>query len=173
MATKKLNEDFMAKVLEDTVWQELSRDFKWNEALLEKSKDKVSWKDISYNSNILWTSSMLEKFKDLIDWHELSKTLAENNFSKDDIEKFKDNWNWSELSSNSDLSFSLEFIDQHLEKWNWNDLINNYALETLYNENFLDKYNPYIPASTLQNSRLWYKLVEIKKEKVKNNILSS
>lgn len=173
MATKKLNDDFMAKVLEDTVWQELSRDFQWNEALLEKCKDRVNWKDISYNSTILWSSSMLEKFKDFIDWNELSRIFSENNFCKDDLEKFKKYWNWNELSANSDLSFSLEFIDQYLDKWNWSDIINNYAIESLFNENFLDKYNQYIPASTLQNSRLWSKLVELKKEKVKNNILSS
>ena len=41
MVTKNLSNDFMAKVLEDAAWKELSGDFAWNEQLLEKYKDKV------------------------------------------------------------------------------------------------------------------------------------
>ena len=63
MATKNWNNDFMAKVLEEAAWKELSSEFAWNEQLLEKYKDKVVWKEISDNSNILWTVSMIEKFK--------------------------------------------------------------------------------------------------------------
>ncbi len=63
MATKNLSNEFMAKVLEDAAWKELSGDFAWNEQLLEKYKDKVVWKDISDNSYIIWTVSMIEKFK--------------------------------------------------------------------------------------------------------------
>ena len=50
MVTKNLSNDFMAKVLEDAAWKELSGDFAWNEQLLEKYKDKVEWKTISSNS---------------------------------------------------------------------------------------------------------------------------
>ena len=60
MVTKNLSNDFMAKVLEDAAWKELSGDFAWNEQLLEKYRDKVVWKTISGNSSILWTVSMLE-----------------------------------------------------------------------------------------------------------------
>ena len=33
MVTKNLSNDFMAKVLEDAAWKELSGDFAWNELL--------------------------------------------------------------------------------------------------------------------------------------------
>ena len=66
MATKNWNNDFMAKVLEEAAWKELSSEFAWNEQLLEKYKDKVVWKEISDNSNILWTVSMIEKFKNKV-----------------------------------------------------------------------------------------------------------
>ena len=66
MATKNWNNDFMAKVLEEAAWKELSSEFAWNEQLLEKYKDKVSWKEISGNRNILWTASMIEKFKNKV-----------------------------------------------------------------------------------------------------------
>lgn len=46
MAAKNWNNDFMAKVLEEAAWKELSSEFAWNEQMLEKYKDKVSWKEI-------------------------------------------------------------------------------------------------------------------------------
>ena len=76
MVTKNLSNDFMAKVLEDAAWKELSGDFAWNEQLLEKYKYKVEWKTISSNSNILWTVSMLEKFKNRIDWESPAQTTS-------------------------------------------------------------------------------------------------
>ena len=66
MVTKNLSNDFMAKVLEDAAWKELSGDFAWNEQLLEKYRDKVVWKTISGNSSILWTVSMLPKFRSIL-----------------------------------------------------------------------------------------------------------
>ena len=51
MVTKNLNNDFMAKVLEDVAWKELSGDFAWNEQLLEKYK--VEWKTLPGNCTIL------------------------------------------------------------------------------------------------------------------------
>lgn len=77
MATKKLTNEFMEKILNDSAWKELSGDFQWTEQMLEKHKTKVDWKEISNNSNIVWTPVMLEKFKKLIDWKELSKTSCE------------------------------------------------------------------------------------------------
>ena len=93
MVTKNLSNDFMAKVLEDAAWKELSGDFAWNEQLLEKYKDKVEWKTISSNSNILWTVSMLEKFKNRIDWEELSGSNNEHLFTAENLEKYKNYWN--------------------------------------------------------------------------------
>ena len=81
MAAKNQNNDFMAKVLEEAAWKELSSEFAWNEQMLEKYKDKVSWKEISSNRNILWTTSMIEKFKNKVDWEENQHT--NHNFLRD------------------------------------------------------------------------------------------
>lgn len=58
MATTKLSNEFMAKVLEDAAWSKLSERFAWSEQLLEKYKDKVAWKEISGNGNIAWSTSV-------------------------------------------------------------------------------------------------------------------
>ena len=93
MATKNWNNDFMAKVLEEAAWKELSSEFAWNEQLLEKYKDKVVWKEISDNSNILWTVSMIEKFKNKVDWEELSCSDNEHLFTAENLDRYKDYWN--------------------------------------------------------------------------------
>ena len=71
---KKLSNEFMEKILNDSAWKELSENFEWTEQMLDKHKNQVDWKLISLNSNIVWTPAMLEKFKKLIDWKELSST---------------------------------------------------------------------------------------------------
>ena len=157
MATKNWNNDFMAKVLEEAAWKELSSEFAWNEQLLEKYKDKVAWKEISNNSNIIWTVSMIEKFKNKVDWEELSGS---------------DNEHLCELSRNSDIELTSALLEQFAEYWDWNEIIDCYHRDELYSMEFLEKYQDYIPASALQRSRLWDKLVEDEKKQLKIRILS-
>lgn len=172
MAIKNLNNDFMVKVLEDAAWSKLSEDFVWNEQLLEKYKNKVTWKEISSNENIAWTSSMLEKFKNKINWDELSASDNEYLFSTLNLEKFKDYWNWHELSSNSSLKLTHALLEQFIDYWDWNEVIDSYCRRDLYGIEFLEKYQDYIPASTLQNSCLWDEMIEEEKNNLKTQILS-
>lgn len=44
MATKNWNNDFMAKVLEEAAWKELSSEFAWNEQLLESTRTRCRGK---------------------------------------------------------------------------------------------------------------------------------
>ena len=171
MATKNLSNDFMAKVLEDAAWEKLSGDFPWSEQLLEKYKDKVVWKEISENSNILWTVSMIEKFKNKIDWEELSGSDNEHLFTAENLEKYKDYWNWRELSRNSYLILTPELLDQFADYWDWNEIIDYCCRDALYSMEFLEKYKDYIPASALQRSCLWEKLVEDEAKRLKVQIL--
>ena len=172
MVTKNLSNDFMAKVLEDAAWKELSGEFAWNEQLLEKYKDKVSWKEISGNRNIIWTSSMIEKFKNKVDWEELSCSDNEHLFTAENLEKYKDYWNWRELSRNSDMELTPALLEQFVDYWDWSEIIDSYGRDELYSMEFLEKYHDYIPASALQRSRLWDKLVEDEKKQLKIRILS-
>ena len=158
-----VNDDFMAKVLEDSAWEELSEWFGWSELLLEKFQEKVHWKKISENGLIIWTASMLEKFKKQIDWDLLSLSAGENILTLNNLEKYRNYWNWTNLSSNRNISFSLDVIDQFARNWNWGDLIMNYRLSDLFCEDFLNKYSQYIPPSSLQHSNLWKDLVEKRK----------
>ena len=172
MATTKLSNEFMAKVLEDAAWVKLSADFTWNEQLLEKYKDKVAWKEVSGNENIAWTSSMLEKFKNKINWDELSGSENADLFSAEKKEKFKDYWNWHELSGNSRLKLTHALLEQFADYWDWSEIIDGYRREDLYGIEFLEKYQDYIPASTLQSSRLWLLMVGKEMNRLKTLILS-
>lgn len=53
MVTKKLTNEFMEKILNDSAWKELSENFQWTEQMLEKHKTKVDWKEISKNSKFV------------------------------------------------------------------------------------------------------------------------
>lgn len=57
MATKKLINEFMEKILNDLAW---------TGQMLEKHKNKMDWKAIS--NNIIWTPAMLDKFRKFKDW---------------------------------------------------------------------------------------------------------
>ena len=83
---KKLSNEFMEKILNDSAWKELSENFKWTEQMLDKHKNQVDWKLISKNYNIVWTPAILEKFKKLIDWKELSSTGCETILTGDTSE---------------------------------------------------------------------------------------
>ena len=63
MATKVLSNDFMQDISMKDAWKELSSNFSWSEAMLEKYQDKVNWDEISENRNIRWTLPMIQKFQ--------------------------------------------------------------------------------------------------------------
>lgn len=171
METKRLSNEFMEKILNDAAWKELSEDFPWTEMTLEKHKERVNWKDISSNREILWTPAMLEKFKHRIDWNALSNTSSQTLLNAANLEKFKNYWDWNVLSSNSSLELTTELIDKFIDCWDWNEIIDRYSDE-LYTIGFLEKYADRIPASTLQNSALWRKLVERRKYELAYEVVS-
>lgn len=109
---EKINlcEGVVAQMMDTEAWGNVSGDFPFSEAQLEKYADKLDWKEVSGNTNIFWSVQMLEKFKRRIDWTALSRCLQEENVSAELLEKFKDNWNWEELSDNRCLT--PELIDQ-------------------------------------------------------------
>ena len=162
MATKNWNDDFLSQLIDEQAWKELSHDFQWSEQLLEKYADKVDWHEVSGNNDMLWTASMLEKFKKRIDWRELSGTSHQYLLNAEMLARFEQYWDWHELSDNSSLALSRELLDKFIERWDWRKIIGCWDDE-LFDEDFLERYKEHIPASELQNSRLWDKIVEKRK----------
>ncbi len=104
MATKVLSNEFMQKIMNEEAWKELSNDFNWSEALLEKYQDKVNWDEISKNRSIRWTIPMIQKFKNRINWELFSEYIGEESPLENILETFKGKWNWHKLSSNVEVS---------------------------------------------------------------------
>lgn len=171
MATQRLSNEFMEKILNDAAWRELSGDFPWTEQLLEQHKDKVDWKSISSNREILWTPSMLDKFKSRLDWASLSDTSSQTLLHMSNLERFKDYWDWTVLSRNTSLELTPAIIDKFMDKWDWAGIIDRYQ-EEFYSFDFLEKHMDKIPADTLQDSRLWSRLTEIRKYELAYEIVS-
>ena len=172
MATKKLTNEFMEKILNDSAWRELSENFAWTEQMLEKHKNKVDWKAISNNNNIVWTPAMLDKFKKFIDWQALSGTDCETILTESCLEQFKDYWDWKEISGNRNIELNYPLIDKFIDLWDWSELINRCNYHKLFDVDFLERYADKIPASQLQDSRLWNELVEERAKELKVEIVS-
>ena len=169
MATKNWNDDFVSQIMDEAAWKVLSGEFLWNEQLLEKYQDKVDWKEVSDNRDMVWTASMLEKFRNRLDWDALSRSRHRCVLTAELFERFRNNWNWSLLSGNDDVAVSYELIDRFIARWDWRDLINRYDDE-LFGRDFLERYKEYIPASVLQDSRLWNRIVEQRKWQIAREI---
>ena len=99
MATKVLSNEFMQNIATEEAWKELSSNFSWTEAMLEKYQDKVNWDEISENRNIRWTLPMIQKFQKKINWDRFSEYADENVLTEPIIEAFKDTTRSSRITS--------------------------------------------------------------------------
>jgi hypothetical protein len=148
------NEDFIHNLIKEEkefFINLISKYYYFNLQNLQKVKEKVNWKFISNNQNILWSLEFVKEYEDklyfdLLDWtnHEDSERpgLSSNpKISIEIIEKYKNELNWEMLSSN--FNFSNLDIDEVLEResflWNWNDLYYNLTLPS-WNETFIEKH---------------------------------
>ena len=168
MATKTLSNDFMQKMMTDEAWKELSNDFNWSEALLEKFQDKVDWSEISENRNIRWTIPMIQKFKNRINWDKFSDYIVEEVVAENIIETFKDKWNWHKLSGNSNVVLSYDLLDRFSDLWDWEEIIDRYSDQPFEGRGieFYERYKEHIPAAKLQNSHLWNEIVSQQKRQL-------
>lgn len=174
MATKTLSNEFMQNIATEEAWKELSSEFNWSEALLEKYQDKVDWDEISENRYIQWTVPMMQKFQKKINWNILSASINEDILTEGMIEAFKNQWNWHELSANWGLKLTHEIIEKYADKWDWEQLIdksNNNVFEGR-GIDFYERYEDYIPVSKLQNTGLWKEIVCQQKNRLIEEIIS-
>ena len=169
MEKTDLNDGLMAQLIEEEAWKDLSGNYPWSKALLERYKDKVDWEAVSGNRDAAWTVSMLEKFKYHINWSELSSCCPKSLLIPEVVEQFKDRWDWKELSENSDLP--IETIRKMADYIDWKALIDRSYRDDIFGMDFLKEFEDRIPASSLNDSNLWRKIVEDKVEKLRAEIV--
>lgn len=169
MEKTNLNDGLMAQMIEEEAWKDLSGDYPWSEALLERFKDKVDWEEVSSNRDVLWTVSMLEKFKNCIDWCALSRTSGKSLLIPEVVEQFKDRWDWKELSENYELP--IETIRKMADYIDWKALIDCRYRDDIYSMEFLKEFEERIPASSFKDSGLWKRIVDDKVEKLRAEII--
>ena len=179
MKTNNFNEEFFANVREMEVWKRLSgdTDFSWSETLIDRYQDKLDWKSLSENSNVQWTTSMLEKYKSKLDWKALSERGYNGNYSSnclyssENLRRFSSKWDWSALSENSSVRWTSEKLDEFKDFIDWGKIIDcwNNDCHTL---EFFEKYKDCFPVTSLQQSRLWDVVMDIYRDKLKEQILA-
>lgn len=164
MEKNNLTDGLMALMIEEEAWKDLSGNYPWNEAILEKYKDKVDWEEISSNCSIEWTVSMLERFKRNINWTELSRRANKGLLIPEVVERFKDRWDWKELSENSDLP--IDTIRKMADYVDWRALVER-GYRHDFSMAFLKEFEDRIPASSLKDSGLWRKIIEDKVDAIR------
>ena len=93
--------------------------------------------------------------------------------TEDNIETFKDCWDWEVLSDKSCIDMTHELLIKYADRWNWAYIIDRYGDDSItYNEEFLEKYGEYIPASELGGSKLWDCIIEKRIKALKQEILA-
>ena len=179
---KTINDEFMQQVVTEQAWRELSEEYAWTEALLEKYSDRLDWKLISSNSHISWTISMLKKFSYELNWDVLSERIDKDWFTEAHLDAFKDKWDWSVLVSKYQLSEKL--IDKYIDYIDWSALIGvdtnscwdpptGLPQDDCFDaSSFYEKYKEHISMSTFQKSALWEKIVEQRRRQIMVEILS-
>ena len=172
MATKVLSNEFMQNIATEEAWKELSANFAWSEAMLEKYQDKVNWDEVTENRNIRWTTPMIQKFQKKINWDKFSEYADENVLTEPIIDAFKERWNWQELSENSDLPLTYDLLEKYADKWDWERIIDSYGRDIYdkYAIEFYEKFKDYIPVSKLQNTCLWRAIVEQRSKQIVEEI---
>ena len=70
---------------------------------------------------------------------------------------------------------TCELLDRFIDRWDWHKIIdrNDYGIGQLFDEEFLERYKAYIPASELSHSRLWDEIVEKREMQLANQIAAA
>lgn len=157
------NNEFLSSVLNAEVWKKVS-DESLSMEMIEKFQDKLDWETLSQNRNILWTTADIAKFAGKINWSDFSQYCNANILTEENLHKFKEKWNWKTLSSRDEIYNNWTLLDKFVDMMDWADIIDNWDIERA--EEFIERYQQYIPLNKFQTSRLWDKLVEVKAERL-------
>lgn len=157
------NNEFLSSVLNAEVWKKVS-DESLSMEMIEKFQDKLDCETLSQNRNILWTTAGIAKFAGKINWSDFSQYCNANILTEENLHKFKEKWNWKTLSSRDEIYNNWTLLDKFVDMMDWADIIDNWDIERA--EEFIERYQQYIPLNKFQTSRLWDKLVEVKAERL-------
>ena len=138
------NNEFLTSVLYAEAWKKVS-DESLSMEMIDKFQDKLDWETLSQNRNILWTATGIAKFAGKINWSDFSQCCNANILTDENL----NNW---------------KLLDKFVDMMDWADIIDNWDIE--HAEEFVERYQQYIPLNKLQTSRLWDKLVENKAEQL-------
>ncbi|NRT10544.1 hypothetical protein [Flavobacterium sp. 14A] len=126
---------------------------KWDFKLIEKYKNKICWRELSYNERLPWSEQFIDKYAEKWFWgDEYYNNMSHNKgfpWSIGFIKKYTDKWQWTGIHSLSDnpyIPFSIELIEEFKEKWAWdgeyglsNNIGINFTTEII--DRFIDRWD--------------------------------
>lgn len=93
-------------------------------------------------------------------------------FSDDFMTQIMDEAAWRELSANSNIELTFELLDRFADEWDWEQIINHSWHDSIYSQAFMERYKDRIPASKLQDSALWRRIIELRKLQIAQEIMA-
>lgn len=139
--TKELIEEFIDRWDWSSISAYIFGKCVWFDGIFDKYKDKISWNDISYNSDIPWTMSLIDKYKEDIVWSQFSGNNSIP-WSPELIKKYEHKIDFHALSNNISSPFnqkllftkkigdrilplneSIDLIKQYEDKLDWHCLL--------------------------------------------------
>ena len=150
--------EFLYSVLLTESWKKVSESESLSMDMLIKNEDKLDWKEISGNRNVLWTVDGINKFAYKLDWELFSDNCPDYIICDSTLNKFANRWNWKRLSNRDRFYNNWELLEKYADKADWSEIITNWDIEKPIE--FFTRFQQYIPMTKLQDSQLWSSIVE-------------
>lgn len=117
----------------------ISVNFSFSNRLISKLEDKLSWKDLSRNSNLVWSYEFFERYINKIDWSWISLNSAiTHNFEF--IERYKNKLNFRYLTSCKNIKWTNQVIDKYIEQWDWEILSGKKSENFIWSLDIIERY---------------------------------
>lgn len=163
------NNDFLNSVLETEAWKEISGYELLSMDILDKYADKLDWKEISENSNIIWTLEGINKFAGRLNWSDFSQNCPDHFINEITLQKFAHRWDWKAISNRACFYNDWTLLEKFADKADWSEVITNRNIEKPLE--FFNRFQQYVPMAKLQDSHLWNSMVEARAKRILQEVV--
>lgn len=161
--------EFLDSILETEAWKEVSKRESLSMTMLENYSDKLDWKEVCGNPNVLWTIEGINKFVGKIDWEEFSRYCPDHIICESTLRKFSNRWDWKQLSGRDAFYNNWTLLEKFADKAYWSEVITKWDIEKPLE--FFARFRQYIPMGKLQDSRLWNAMAEARARNIINEAI--
>jgi len=122
-----------------------AENWEWTLEFIEKHKEQLNWRNLSYNYELPWCKELIELYVDKWDWSGITCVIAKmkNNKYKSQpnfiyyiMNSYPDKLNWSILCKEKNLE--EKYLLKYADKIDWNTISSNHNL--IWNRRFIESH---------------------------------